>query len=120
MKIAIIGSGISGLTAAYVLSRRNDITIFEKNDYIGGHTHTHDVEENGVTVSVDSGFIVYNERTYPNFIKLLKKLDVPSQLTRMGFSVKSNINNLEYAGHSLDGLFAQRINLFRPSFLKIL
>ena len=120
MKIAIIGSGISGLTAAYVLSRRNDITIFEKNDYIGGHTHTHDIEENGVVVSVDSGFIVYNERTYPNFIKLLKKLDVPSQLTRMGFSVKSNINNLEYAGHSLDGLFAQRINLFRPSFLKIL
>ena len=120
MKIAIIGSGISGLTAAYVLSRRNDITIFEKNDYVGGHTHTHDIEENGVVVSVDSGFIVYNERTYPNFIKLLKKLDVPSQLTRMGFSVKSNINNLEYAGHSLDGLFAQRINLFRPSFLKIL
>lgn len=120
MKIAIIGSGISGLTAAYVLSRRNDITIFEKNDYIGGHTHTHDIEENGVKFSVDSGFIVYNERTYPNFIKLLKKLDVPSQLTRMGFSVKSNINNLEYAGHSLDGLFAQRINLFRPSFLKIL
>ena len=78
------------------------------------------LRKNGVTVSVDSGFIVYNERTYPNFIKLLKKLDVPSQLTRMGFSVKSNINNLEYAGHSLDGLFAQRINLFRPSFLKIL
>ena len=72
MKIAIVGSGISGLTAAYILNRKNDITIFEKNDYIGGHTHTHEIEEEGATVSVDSGFIVYNERTYPNFINILK------------------------------------------------
>ena len=120
MKIAIIGSGISGLTAAYILSRKNDITVFEKNDYIGGHTHTHEIEEEGTTVSVDSGFIVYNERTYPNFINILNKLGVQSQLTRMGFSVKSEKDNLEYAGHSLDGLFAQRSNLMRPSFLKIL
>ena len=120
MKIAIIGSGISGLTAAYILSRKNDITVFEKNDYIGGHTHTHEIEEEGKTVSVDSGFIVYNERTYPNFINILNKLGVQSQLTRMGFSVKSEKDNLEYAGHSLDGLFAQRSNLIRPSFLKIL
>jgi len=120
MKIAIIGSGISGLTAAYVLSRKNDVTIFEKNDYIGGHTHTHEIEEEGTVLSVDSGFIVYNERTYPNFIKLLNQLGVESQLTRMGFSVKSEKDNLEYAGHSLSGLFAQRHNLIRPSFLKIL
>jgi len=120
MKIAVIGSGISGLTAAYVLSRKNDVVIFEKNDYIGGHTHTHQIEEEGNILSVDSGFIVYNERTYPNFINLLNRLGVESQLTRMGFSVKSEKDNLEYAGHSLSGLFAQRSNLIRPSFLRIL
>ena len=120
MKIAIIGSGISGLTCAYILSRNNDITMFEKNDYIGGHTNTHEIYHNGSTFWVDSGFIVYNERTYPNFIKILDQLGVESQLTRMGFSVKSEKSNLEYAGHSLDGLFAQRSNIFRPSFLKIL
>ena len=89
MKIAIIGSGISGLTCAYMLNRKHDITIFEKNDYIGGHTHTHEIEHNGIKWNVDSGFIVYNERTYPNFINILDKLGVKRHLTRMGFSVKS-------------------------------
>ena len=120
MKIAIIGSGISGLTCAYMLNRKHDITIFEKNDYIGGHTHTHEIEHNGIKWNVDSGFIVYNERTYPNFINILDKLGVKRQLTRMGFSIKSEKNDLEYAGHSLNGLFAQRSNLFRPSFIKML
>ena len=120
MKIAIIGSGISGLTASYLLNRRHDITLFEKNDYIGGHTHTHEIENDNKIWNVDSGFIVYNERTYPNFIKLLDMLDVERQLTRMGFSVKSPNKNLEYAGHSLNALFAQRSNLFRPSFIRIL
>ena len=68
MKIAIIGSGISGLTSGYLLSRKNNVTVFEKNDYIGGHTHTHSLKFEDETYSVDSGFIVYNERTYPNFI----------------------------------------------------
>ena len=108
MKIAIVGSGISGLTCAYLLNREHDITVFEKNDYVGGHTHTHEIEYDGEEFSVDSGFIVYNEWTYPNFIKLLDQLGVERQLTRMGFSVKSEKNNLEYAGHSLNGLFAQR------------
>ncbi len=120
MKIAIIGSGISGLTASYLLNRKHDITLFEKNDYIGGHTHTHEIENDNKIWNVDSGFIVYNERTYPNFIKLLEMLGVERQLTRMGFSVKSPNKNLEYAGHSLNALFAQRSNLFRPSFIRIL
>jgi predicted NAD/FAD-binding protein len=120
MKIAIIGSGISGLTSAYLLSRKNDVTVFEKNNYIGGHTHTHELEFNGHTHFVDSGFIVYNERTYPNFIKILNQLNVDRQITRMGFSVKSKDNNLEYAGHSLNGLFAQRSNLLNPSYLNML
>ena len=120
MKIAIVGSGISGLTCAYLLNREHDITVFEKNDYVGGHTHTHEIEYDGEEFSVDSGFIVYNEWTYPNFIKLLDQLGVERQLTRMGFSVKSEKNNLEYAGHSLNGLFAQRSNFFRPSFMRIL
>ena len=120
MKIAIIGSGISGLTASYLLNRKHDITLFEKNDYIGGHTHTHEIENDNKIWNVDSGFIVYNEKTYPNFIKLLDILGVERQLTRMGFSVKSPNKNLEYAGHSLNALFAQRSNLFRPSFIRIL
>ena len=120
MKIAIVGSGISGLTCAYLLNREHDITVFEKNDYVGGHTHTHEIEYDGEVLSVDSGFIVYNEWTYPNFIKLLDQLGVERQLTRMGFSVKSEKNNLEYAGHSLNGLFAQRSNFLRPSFMRIL
>ena len=120
MKIAIIGSGISGLTTGYLLSRNHDITMFEKNDYIGGHTHTHKIDHEGKSLSIDSGFIVYNERTYPNFIKILDQLGVERQLTRMGFSVKSEKDNLEYAGHSLNGLFAQRSNIFRPSFIRML
>jgi len=120
MKIAIIGSGISGLTASYLLNRSHDITLFEKNDYIGGHTHTHEINHDGKIWNVDSGFIVYNEWTYPNFITLLDQLGVKRQVTRMGFSVKSPSKSLEYAGHSLNALFAQRSNLFRPSFFRML
>ena len=120
MNIAIIGSGISGLTAAYMLHNKHQITIYEKNDYIGGHTHTHDIDYQGKNWAIDSGFIVYNERTYPNFINLLDELGVQRQLTRMGFSIKSKRINLEYAGHSLNGLFAQRLNLIRPLFIRML
>ena len=120
MKIAIIGSGISGLTAAYLLNKKHEITIFESNDYIGGHTHTHSLDIGKNKVSVDSGFIVYNENTYPNFIKILQKLKVESQKTQMGFSVKSIRNNLEYSGNSLGSMFSQRSNIFKPSFLIML
>ena len=117
MKIAIIGTGISGLTTAYLLNKKHDVTVFEKNDYIGGHTHTHDVNLNGKNYAVDSGFICYNENTYPNFIKLLKILGVESQKTTMGFSVKSEKKNLEYAGNSINSLFSQKKNIFSISFL---
>jgi len=116
MKIAIIGSGISGLTAAYLLHDDHELTLYEANDYIGGHTHTHDLEIEGKSWKVDSGFIVYNEKTYPNFIKLLRKLEIVSQKSSMGFSVKAPYKQLEYSGSSLNALFAQRLNLFRPSF----
>ena len=96
MKIAIIGSGISGLTASYLLNKQHEITLFEKNDYIGGHTHTHDISIGEKNFSVDSGFIVYNEKTYPNFIKLLDILNVERQKTTMGFSVKSKVKNLSH------------------------
>ena len=117
MNIAIIGTGISGLTTAYLLNKKHDVTVFEKNDYIGGHTHTHDINLNDKNYAVDSGFICYNENTYPNFIKLLKILGVESQKTAMGFSVKSEKKKLEYAGNSLNSLFSQRKNIFSLSFL---
>ena len=98
----------------------NDKSIFEKNDYIGGHTHTHKINLDGKDWHVDSGFIVYNENTYPNFIKLLTKLEVQPQLSSMGFSVKSLVNNFEYAGNSLNAVFAQRRNIINPSFYKML
>ena len=120
MKIAIIGSGISGLTSAYLLNRNHDITVFEANDYIGGHTHTHNIKIKDEEYAVDTGFIVYNERTYPNFIKLLDTLGVERQLSTMGFSVKSASEDYEYAGESLNSLFAKRSNIFRLGFLRML
>jgi len=120
MKIAIIGSGISGLTAGYLLNKKHEITIFEKNNYIGGHTHTHDLNINNINYAVDSGFICYNENTYPNFIKLLKILDVKSQKTTMGFSVKSLKKDLEYSGNSLSALFSQKKNILNLPFLWML
>jgi predicted NAD/FAD-binding protein len=120
MKIAIIGSGISGLTSAYLLNRKHDVTIFEANDYIGGHTHTHNIEIDGSNYSIDTGFIVYNERTYPNFINLLDQLNIERQLSTMGFSVKSASQDYEYAGESLNTLFAKRSNIFRINFWRML
>ncbi len=116
MKIAVIGTGISGNVVAYHLAGKHDVTVYEANDYIGGHTHTHDIEWKGHHYLVDSGFIVFNIETYPNFIRLLDELGVESQLSNMSFSVKSERNGLEYSGGKLNQLFAQRRNLFRPSF----
>jgi len=120
MRIAIVGTGISGLVAAYLLNEEHDITVFEANDYIGGHTNTVDVDIDGEQHAVDTGFIVYNDWTYPNFIKLLNLLDVPSQATVMSFSVKCDQTGLEYNGTSLNGMFCQRSNLFRPRFYRFL
>lgn len=120
MKIAIIGSGISGMVAAWMLHPHHSIVLFEANDYIGGHTHTVAAEQHGQSYAVDTGFIVFNERTYPHFCRLLKKLDVATQPSEMSFSVKCEKTGLEYCGTSLNTLFAQRRNLFRPSFLRML
>jgi len=110
-KIAIIGSGISGLTCAYYLCGSHDITVYEKEDYIGGHTHTISVEKDGEQADIDTGFIVFNDRTYPNFMNLMKQVKVPYQPTEMSFSVKNAALNLEYNGNNLNTLFAQRSNL---------
>jgi uncharacterized protein len=120
MNIAIIGTGISGLTAAWHLHREHRLTIFEANDYIGGHTNTVEAEFWGKTYAVDTGFIVYNDWTYPNFIELLARLGVASQPTVMSFSVRCERTGLEYNGQDLNTLFAQRFNLFRPSFHRML
>ncbi len=120
MRIAIIGSGISGLTSAYLLSFEHDVEVFEQDVRIGGHTATIDVNFQGDKQKVDTGFIVYNERTYPNFVKLLAKLEVETKVSSMGFSVSCAQTGLEYAGNSLNSLFAQRSNLFSPPFLAML
>jgi predicted NAD/FAD-binding protein len=116
MKIAIIGSGISGLTCAWLLNRRHDITLFESASWIGGHTHTLDVRRNGRHYAVDTGFIVFNDWTYPSFIRLLDQLGVPFKPTEMSFSVTDPASGLEYNGHDLNTLFAQRRNLLSPGF----
>ena len=117
MKIAIIGTGISGLTSAYLLSKEHIVHVYEAQEYIGGHVHTLPVHLNGISYEIDTGFIVFNDRTYPNFNKLLNQINILSQPTSMSFSVKCETTGLEYNGTSLNGLFAQRLNLLKPSFL---
>jgi len=120
MKIAIIGAGIAGNTLAHYLNRDHDITVFEAGDYIGGHTHTHNIEHEGKPYAVDTGFIVFNDHTYPNFIQLLNEIGVPWQASNMSFSVKCEKTGLEYNGTTLNTLFAQRRNLFKPSFYRMI
>ena len=120
MKVAVIGSGISGNVAAYHLNKHHKITVYEANDYIGGHTHTHDINHQGKHFSVDTGFIVFNHKTYPNFIALLKELGVEEQLSTMSFGVKCEKTGLEYMGSTINSLFAQRRNIFRPSFWRMI
>lgn len=116
MKIAIIGSGIAGLTSAYLLQREHDITVFEAQDWIGGHTHTVPVRLDGREYAVDTGFIVFNDWTYPNFIQLLQQLAVGFKPTEMSFAVSDPDTGVEYNGHDLNSLFAQRRNLLSPRF----
>ncbi|MGB2173166.1 MAG: NAD(P)/FAD-dependent oxidoreductase [Porticoccaceae bacterium] len=120
MKIAVIGSGISGNVAAYHLNKSHDITVYEANDYIGGHTHTHEISHKGKQYCVDTGFIVFNHKTYPNFIALLDELGVEEQLSTMSFGVKCDKTGLEYMGSTINSLFAQRRNIFRPSFWRMI
>ena len=119
MRIAVIGAGISGLVAAHRLHAEHDITLFEAQDYLGGHTHTVPVALEDESHSIDTGFIVFNDWTYPHFLELLRELDVASQPTTMSFSVRDERTGLEYNGHSFNTLFAQRRNLWRPSFYRM-
>lgn len=117
MKIAIIGTGISGLTCAWHLHRQHDITVYEANDYIGGHTATVDVSVASGDYAIDTGFIVFNDRTYPRFEHLLSEIGISGDPTEMSFSIHNDSNGLEYNGHSLASMFAQKRNMVNPRFL---
>jgi predicted NAD/FAD-binding protein len=119
-KIAIVGSGISGLTCAYLLNKEHDISVFESGDYIGGHTATKEVKFADQMWQIDTGFIVFNDRTYPNFEKLLAQIGVDRLPTEMSFSVSNQDSGLEYSGSGLNGLFAQRSNIFNIRFLNLI
>jgi uncharacterized protein len=120
VRIAIIGAGISGLAAAWLLHREHEVTVFEGDTRIGGHTATIDVSLDGERHAIDTGFIVFNDRTYPNFIRMLDELGVASRPSVMSFSVSSDREGIEYAGSNLDTLFAQRGNALRPAFWRML
>ncbi len=120
MRIAIIGTGVSGLVAAHLLHRQHDLAIYEAGDRVGGHSHTVDVEDEAGRHPVDTGFVVFNTTTYPLFTRLLERLGVPSQPAGMSFSVACPGSGLEYCGTSLNTLFAQRRNLVRPTFLRMI
>ena len=121
MRVAIIGSGVAGMTAAYRLQQRgHEITVYEANSYFGGHTATMDIERHGRQWAIDTGFIVFNDWTYPNFIALLDELNVEWQFSDMSFSLRCEKTGLEYNGTSVNSLFAQRLNALRPSFLRMI
>jgi len=115
-RIAIIGSGVSGLTAAYLLAKKHQVSVFEKASAIGGHTATVDVEVDNTWYAIDTGFIVFNNKTYPNYLALLDEIGVGKQETQMSFSVHNTDTGMEYNGHNLDTLFAQRRNIVKPRF----
>ena len=119
-RVAVVGSGISGLSVAHALADCARVTLFEAGDYFGGHTHTVDVTLEGKTHGVDTGFLVFNERTYPNLIRLFDTLKVPTALSDMSFSVQVPDGGLEWSGSDLNGVFAQRSNLLRPAFWRML
>ncbi len=121
MKIAVIGGGVAGIVTSYLLSREHDVEIFESNEYLGGHTNTIEIESGpDKGLSVDTGFIVLNDKNYPNFQKFLQQIEVPVRYSDMSFSFFSEQNGLQYAGTTLNGLFAQRKNIFNPQFHKFL
>ena len=119
-RIAIVGTGIAGLTVAHLLARRHDLTIYEAEDWVGGHTHTIDLTEGGRRFGVDTGFIVHNRRTYPNFCRLMEELGVPTQPSDMSFSLRDDAGDLEYGAPEPHRLLAQPRNLVRPRFWRML
>ena len=120
MRIAIVGAGVSGLVAAWILSREHEVAVFEKDSRVGGHTNTFDAPAGGRTWPVDTGFIVHNRETYPNFTRILSTLGVGTKESIMSFSVKCEQTGLEYCPSTPGTLFAQRRNLFRPDFWRML
>ena len=120
MKIAVIGSGISGLSAAYFLSKKHKIDLFEQNDYFGGHSYTYNIKEEKKIVPVDLGFIVFNELTYTNLIKFFNDLNVPFEKSNMSFSVSIKDTNIEYGGSGFNAIFANKFNLLNLNFLKMI
>jgi len=120
MKIAVIGSGISGLSAAYYLSKKHKVDLFEQDDHFGGHSFTYDIKENNNIIPVDLGFIVFNEQTYPNLIKFFHELDVPFEKSNMSFAVSIKNTNVEYGGSGFNAIFANKKNLFNIKFLKMI
>ena len=120
MRIAVIGSGISGLATAWLLSRQHQVVLFEANDYLGGHTHTHDIELEGKHYRVDTGFIVHNPTHYPLLTRMFDQLGVATTPTTMSFSMHSEASGVEYNATSLNGLFCQRGNLLSPRFWRML
>ena len=119
MRIAVVGTGIAGLSAAWLLNTKHEVVLYEANSYAGGHSNTVDVMLDGITHPVDTGFLVHNERTYPNLISLLSMLEIDTPPSDMSFSVSLPSHNLEWAGSSLGTLFAQPLNLIRPSFWRM-
>ncbi len=120
MKIAVIGSGISGLSAAYYLSKKYKVDLFEQDDYFGGHSYTYDISKEQKTIPVDLGFIVFNEITYPNLLNFFRELDVPFEKSDMSFSVSIQDSSVEYGGRGLKALFANKKNILNLKFLKMI
>ena len=120
LKIAVVGSGISGLSCAYYLSKNFKVDLFEKNSYFGGHTHTQTIKYKGKNINVDSGFIVFNEINYPNLCNLFEELNVKSYESDMSFAVSNKIDNIEYSGTNLSSLFSQKKNLLNFNFWRML
>ena len=120
MRVAVIGSGISGLAAAYYLSRKHEVSVFEKDARVGGHTHTVTVESSRGPLTVDTGFIVHNDRTYPNLVKLLAELGVETRASDMSFAVLCRRTGFEYSSRGLNGFFAQRSNILRSGQYRLL
>ena len=120
MKIAVVGSGISGLSAAYYLSKHHKVDLYEQNNHFGGHSYTYDIKEENKIVPVDLGFIVFNELTYPNLINFFNELNVPFEKSNMSFSVSVKKTNIEYGGGGLNAIFANKLNLFNFNFLKMI
>tara|TARA_B100000700_G_scaffold43363_1_gene44702 strand:- start:1884 stop:3110 length:1227 start_codon:yes stop_codon:yes gene_type:complete len=120
MKIAVVGSGISGLSAAFYLSKKYKVDLFEQDDHFGGHSYTYDIKKNNKTIPVDLGFIVFNELTYPNLIKFFNELSVPYEKSDMSFSVSIQDSDIEYGGRGLKAIFANKLNVFNLNFLRMI